>query len=166
MIPTNTQRYCCEDISLIQNYEIAINSSDKYDCHHRLEIQDDKTVSVKELKEQGLYYKRPANELIFLKHSEHTLLHKPHKFIIKGKIKHNEDFKENCRKNMLGKRWYTDGVNNIQSRECPKGFRPGRTFKIINNKGSTGFHWYTNGKENVSAKECPKGFRLGRIKNY
>ena len=28
--------YCCEDISNIENYYVALNSSEEYDCHHRL----------------------------------------------------------------------------------------------------------------------------------
>ena len=52
----NTKKYyCCEDISLIENYDKAINDlTEKYDCHHRLEIQGDKRFSVDDLKEMGL----------------------------------------------------------------------------------------------------------------
>lgn len=70
--------FCCEDISLIENYEIAVNSPLKYDCHHRNEIEMSK--SMKELKELDLYYHRPASELIFIERGEHTRLHQ------KGKI--------------------------------------------------------------------------------
>ena len=68
--------FCKEDISFIENYDKAImDDTQTWDCHHRLEIQGNKILSVKELKEQKLYYKRPACELIFLTHSEHTILH-------------------------------------------------------------------------------------------
>lgn len=68
--------FCKEDISLIENYDKAIaDNTQTWDCHHRLEIQGKKILSVKELKEQKLYYKRPACELIFLTHSEHSILH-------------------------------------------------------------------------------------------
>lgn len=69
------KKYCCEDISLIENFDIAVNSPDKWDCHHRKEIENGRIVSVKELKEQGLYYNRPAEELIFLSKIEHMSLH-------------------------------------------------------------------------------------------
>ncbi len=82
--------FCCEDPSLIENYAEAIKSDETYDCHHRLEIVDDKVLSVKALKEQGLYYKRPASELIFLKHSEHTSLHMKGSAWNKGKSKSEE----------------------------------------------------------------------------
>ena len=66
--------YCCEDPHLIENYNDAINDKTQtWDCHHRLEIDLDKTG--KELEELGLYYNRPANELIFLTHNEHIKLH-------------------------------------------------------------------------------------------
>lgn len=69
------KKYCCEDSSLIENFDIAVNSPDKWDCHHRKEIENGRIVSVKELKEQGLYYNRPAEELIFLSKAEHRRLH-------------------------------------------------------------------------------------------
>ena len=67
----NVKRFCCEDISLIENYGIAVNSPERWECHHR----NGKNVSAKELREQGLYYSRPASELIFLTHSQHRSLH-------------------------------------------------------------------------------------------
>ena len=88
------KKYCCEDISLIENYEKAINDTTQtWDCHHRLEIELDK--SVQELIDLGLYYDRPAKELIFLTHSEHAVLHmltgqgKRHSQIMKGKKRPN-----------------------------------------------------------------------------
>lgn len=66
--------YCCEDPHLIENYNEAINDKTQtWDCHHRLEIDLDKTA--KELEELGLYWNRPASELIFLTSSEHSKLH-------------------------------------------------------------------------------------------
>ena len=68
------KKYCCDDISLIENYDKAINDKTQlWDCHHRLEIDENKTVE--QLKEEGKYYNRPADELIFLTHGEHTKLH-------------------------------------------------------------------------------------------
>lgn len=73
MISKGIKRFCCEDISLIENYEEAVNSQELWDCHHRLETDLNK--SVKELKDTGLYWKRSASELIFLSHKEHASLH-------------------------------------------------------------------------------------------
>lgn len=76
--------FCREDLSLIENYDKAIADTTKtWDCHHRLEIQGSIITSKKELKEQGLYYHRPACELIFLTKAEHSSLH--HKGLAKPK---------------------------------------------------------------------------------
>ncbi len=68
--------FCCEDPSLIENYEEAIKSDETYNCHHRRELADGKVTSRKELIAQGLYYHRPAEELLFLSRSEHMRLHR------------------------------------------------------------------------------------------
>jgi len=65
-------RYCCEDPTAIENFEKAISNLKLWDCHHRLE---DKGYTRKQLKAAGLYWKRPASELILLLHSDHTRLH-------------------------------------------------------------------------------------------
>lgn len=76
------KKICCEEASKIENYEIAVNSPEKYDCHHRLETHNSDgerrsvDITSKELIALGMYYHRPADELIFLKHDEHTRLHK------------------------------------------------------------------------------------------
>lgn len=80
-------RYCNEDISNIENYEIAVNSDLLFDCHHRLELEDENGIrrnvpySIKDLTKLGLYWHRPASELIFIEHSEHTRLHHKGKVI-------------------------------------------------------------------------------------
>lgn len=77
MISGNVFKFCNGDISLIENYNQAIKDRlHTWDCHHRLEIQEDKILSREELKELNLYYNRPPHELIFLTVSEHMRLHK------------------------------------------------------------------------------------------
>lgn len=71
----NVWKYCCEDISLIENYYEAINSNEMWVCHHRLEIQGDEKYSKRQLIEMRLYYERPANELIFMTPYNHRRLH-------------------------------------------------------------------------------------------
>ena len=67
------RKYCKEDISLIENYEIAVNDQTQiWHCHHRRE-----TIYTREgLIEIGEYYHRPACELIFLTKTEHNKIHK------------------------------------------------------------------------------------------
>ena len=72
------RRYCLDDISKIENYDKALTDIDvRYDCHHRLEVgKYGEVISHKDLIARGLYYNRPASELIFLTKSEHNRLHK------------------------------------------------------------------------------------------
>ena len=78
------KRYCKDDISLIENYEKAMNDKmEVWDCHHRLETHDENgnirakgsDLTVDELIAQNIYYNRPAKELIFLPKREHLRLH-------------------------------------------------------------------------------------------
>ena len=70
------RKFCCEDISLIENYALAVaDTTQTWDCHHRGEILPCGRYEAKDLKKFGLYYKRPACELIFLPHDEHISLH-------------------------------------------------------------------------------------------
>lgn len=64
--------YCCEDISLIENYELAVNDTTQtWECHHILGEQ----YSRKYLKENGLYENRPACEFRFMTKLDHNRLH-------------------------------------------------------------------------------------------
>ena len=68
--------YCCEDISLIENYEEAVNDKTlMWNCHHRKEIENGIVRSQGELISSGEYYKVPAKDLIFMTHSDHLKLH-------------------------------------------------------------------------------------------
>ena len=74
------KKCCCEDISLIENYEKAVNDKNQiWDLHHKLEIELEKTAN--DLISIGLYYNRPASELIFLTHKEHTQLHQSQNYM-------------------------------------------------------------------------------------
>ena len=69
--------FCCEDLSLIENYDKAIaDTKQTWECHHRGEILPCGKFSVDDLKKFGLYFNRPAAELIFLTPTEHNRLHK------------------------------------------------------------------------------------------
>lgn len=70
------KRFCSEDLSKIENYELAVaDENETWHCHHRLETENGVITSVSELKSRGLYYGRPASELIFLRRSDHLKLH-------------------------------------------------------------------------------------------
>ena len=70
------KKFCCEDLSLIENYDKAIaDMTQTWHCHHRGEVLPCGRFSVSDLKKFELYFNRPASELIFLTHSEHRRLH-------------------------------------------------------------------------------------------
>ena len=76
------QHYCCEDIFQIENYSLAkADNFIKWDIHHRLETNNSDgerrlvDLTADELKALGMYYNRPASELIFITHGDHTSLH-------------------------------------------------------------------------------------------
>lgn len=79
MISERVQRLICsEDISLIENYELALNAKELWVCHHRLELRATGGItdcSSQDLRDWGLYYHRPASELIFLSRRDHSKLH-------------------------------------------------------------------------------------------
>lgn len=71
-----TRKYCCEDISLIENYDKAVNDkTQQWDCHHRAEILPCGRFSTSDLKKHGLYWNVPASQLVFLTKSDHRSLH-------------------------------------------------------------------------------------------
>ena len=66
------------ELSKIENYDEALSCRFyKWDIHHRLEINPDGSRGLlkKQLIEMGLYYHRPASELIFLTEHQHLQLH-------------------------------------------------------------------------------------------
>ena len=72
----------CDDIESVENYEKAKADDFRgWDCHHRLETHtsdgDKRAINIykKELIALGMYFYRPANELIFLTRKEHNRLH-------------------------------------------------------------------------------------------
>lgn len=71
--------FCIEsEYELIENYELAKKDNfNGWHCHHRLELHPDFSIryTADSLKKLGLYYDRPASELIFLTHSEHARRH-------------------------------------------------------------------------------------------
>ena len=68
----------CKEFKNIENYLEAVDSSEKWDCHHRLE---ETGLSRKDLINNGMYYNRPTSELIFLTHEAHVSLHNKEKIL-------------------------------------------------------------------------------------
>ena len=166
----------CKDYENIENYEAAKKDNFKgWHCHHRLETHNSDgerrlvDISQKELIALGMYYHRPANELIFLTSREHNAYNK-------GKPKSDETRRKmKGNKNALGYRHTDEAKNKIaEAMKGEKNPNYGKRYSEEHkkklseaHKGNTntkGMHWYNNGKENKLCYECPDGFVPGRIK--
>ena len=159
------EKYCKEP-EKIENYQLAKKDNFKgWHCHHRLETHNSDgerrlvDISYKELKALGMYYKRPAEELIFLPASEHNAFKKGENNPFYGK-RHSEESKKRMREAKKGEnnpmhgRHHTDEAKN-KIAEANKGNTYG--------KANRGKHWFNNGKETKFCFECPPGFTTGRL---
>ena len=183
------KRHYCSDIENVENYQKAKKDNFiGWHCHHRLETHNSDgerrlvDISHNELKALGMYYNRPADELIFLTSREHQILHtKGKQGYWKGKTgpnkckklpeetkkkmseaKKGKQFSEEHKKkigetkkgnkNMLGKKHSAESKKRMS--EAMKG----------KNIWTRGRHWYNNGKENKYCYECPEGFFPGMLR--
>ena len=108
----NAKKYCKDDISKIENYEEAINSSETWECHHRLEftLNGEPAKTKEELIRLKMYWKRPYFELIFLSPSEHAKLHR--KVINSKRIGvSTSKFGE-----LMNKKYGTTGIKNLSKK--------------------------------------------------
>ena len=161
----------CKNYQDIENYEAAKKDNFKeWCCHHRLETHtsDGKRrevdITVAELQALGMYYNRPASELIFMKHNEHSSLHKPSDDT-KKKIAETHKGENNP---MYGKHLSEEARKKNSEAHKGKKFSEEHKNKIgETKKGNTyvrGRHWYNNGDKCIRAKECPPGFVPGRLR--
>ena len=191
----NFEKFCKEP-EKIENYEKAKKDNFKcWECHHRLETHTpdgkrrDVDISVEELISIGMYFDRPAYELVFLPSSEHISLHKKGKTYFKGKH-HTEEAKKKISEaqkgennSMHGKSPWNKGKK-MSEEYCRKNSESHKG-KPSPNKGkhlsaeikkkisdtlkgkpnaTKGRHWYNNGIKNIMSKECPPGFMPGRLR--
>ena len=138
----NARAYCKEDISKIENYELAMNDTEMWECHHRTEIWWN--CSRQELKDNECYYNRPAKELIFLTKAQHRALHNKVREIteeyrtnVSNGLKKSSKFQdfmkgqgERNKTYFTGRHWYNDGVNNyfIFDKDVKVNYIKGRTY--------------------------------------
>lgn len=166
--------YCSEPLDKIEHYEEALAENFKGWCmHHRLEIQPDgKIVSMQELKDKGLYYDRPASELIFMRNGEHSYLHNKDKHPSAETRKKIAESKrgENNPRAMLGKHHSEETRQKIS--EALKGMTLSEEHRKKlsescrgENNPFFGKHWWNNGISNKSSRECPgEGWTRGRLR--
>lgn len=126
--------FCKDDISLIENYyEAKDDKEELWICHHRDELRIlpsgmTSRRSVEELKDNGRYYNCPANELIFLRRSEHARLHAT------GRV-YSEETRAKL-SNSAYKQWSNQrntetGKNVINNLKCN---HKGKCWKVINGR--------------------------------
>ena len=157
-------KYYCKDYKNIENYEKALADNFKGWCvHHRKGID----TPAEELKALGMYYDRPADELIFLTVGEHTSLHE--------EGEHNPNYgkqlSEEHRKK-LSEAWSDDKHFTEETKKKISEVMKGRCFSEEHRKKLSeaskgkrkGMHWYNNNITEKFCYECPDGFVPGRIK--
>ena len=72
------KKYCREPIENIEGYEEAVQSDEKWVCHHR---KEDDGYTATQLRRMNLYYNRPANELILMRDEDHRSHHHKNKVV-------------------------------------------------------------------------------------
>ena len=158
----------CKDYESIENYQKALKDNFKcWDCHHRLETHNSDgerrpiDITVAELKELGMYYNRPASELIFLRKGEHTALRKVSDATRKKLSEASKNISEETRRKLSeankGHAVSEETRNKIGTANKGNTYAKG-------NKSTKGMCWFNNGKINKVCYECPPGFTPGRLR--
>lgn len=178
MIGQNPYKYCSEDISLIENYEIAKNDPTQiWDIHHRRE-----TIYTRDgLIEIGEYYNRPAAELIFLTRDEHNKFHKRGTHFSEeskqkmrdSKLNLPEEVKSKMRRAvsmaLKGKTTWMKGKHHSDETKrkmsiAKLGKRTSAETRAKQSLKAMGMVFWNDGKVNVRARTCPgKNFKRGKL---
>ena len=191
----------CKDYEKIENYEKAKKDDFKgWECHHRLETYTPEgerriiDITKKELIALGMYYHRPAEELIFLTIKEHHEYRKGKRHTEEArrkmsearKGKHlSEEHKKKIGEAQKGKKLSAETRRKLaESAKGKKMSEEARRKMSESAKGNKnhlgkkhtdetrnkmsivrkGMRWYNNGKINIRAKECPDGFVPGQLR--
>lgn len=166
-------KYYCKEPENIENYDKALADNFKGWCiHHRLETHNSDgerrlvDITAEELMALGMYYNRPAEELIFLTRSEHVALHNNGKhFSEEHKKKLSEAHKGKTGPNK-GKCFSEEAKKKMSEshKGKPKSDETRRKMRAANRIKNIGRQWYNNGKINKLCYECPPGFLPGMLK--
>lgn len=162
----------CKEPEKIENYEQAIADTKRiWHCHHRKETT--KMIPAKTLKELGQYFDVEPEDLIFLKPSEHAILHNTNRSL---------ETRERVSKALTGRKFTKEHRNKLikfaktrtGSRNSNFGNR-GKSNplfgthqtkehrkKIANSR--KGKHWFNNGIKLTFCAKCPEGFVEGWIR--
>lgn len=108
---------CCRNYKDVENYIEAINSTEKYELHHKLGLVIPRKTMIK----IGIYYNRPAIEFIFLPVGQHRSIHNTGKEFT---LEHRKNISKSKIGTQAGENnpFYGDhrftGKNNPRYREC------------------------------------------------
>lgn len=115
----------CKEYYLIENFDEALRSSEKYVVHHRLETHfsdgSPRTVAISadELKALNMYFDRPPEELIFMTVKDHNRLHIKYRKNLKGHKAWNKGLK--CKpwseERKLKHKDYIDSLSNDEKKQ-------------------------------------------------
>ena len=102
--------------------------------------------------------------------------YKKQRSIKQKEVGSRKEFKENHSRKMKGRHWFNNGEKELNAKECPEGFVPGRLPKLEetckkiskSRKGikckNKGKRWFNNGNIETLSKTCPEGFVPGRLR--
>ena len=170
--------YCSEPLDKIEHYEEASAEGFADWCiHHRLEIQADGTrVSAQELIDNGLYYDRPASELVFIRTTEHHRLHWIGNTFNRGKH-HSADTRRKMSEALSGENHPFFGKHRSdETRQKMSAANKGDKNPFFGKRHSEesrkkmsaankGKHCWNNGISSIRSRECPgEGWTRGRLR--
>lgn len=166
------KKFCCENMSLIENYQLAKTNNFKgWVIHHRLETHtsdgERRLVELTrfELDALGMYYNRPASELIYLTRGQHNTIHKKDKPCVGNIGKHHSDETKEKMSKVDKSYMQTDAYRSaLRAGKAKSNYKMSDEHKKKVSESHKGFHWYNNGVVQVLAKTCPPGYKKGRIK--
>jgi len=166
------RKYFCENIELIENYQLAKSHNFKgWVIHHRLETHtsdgEKRIVELTrfELDALGMYYNRPASELIYLTRGQHNTIHKKGKPCI-GNIGHKVSEETKRKMSKVDKSYMQTEAYRaaLRAGKAKSNYKISDETKKKMSERRRGNHWYNNGVVQVLAKACPSGYKKGRIK--
>ena len=161
----NWKSYCSEPLELVENYMAAkADDFEGWCIHHRLEIQADGTrVSIQELNYHGLYYDRPANELVFMKVGEHMKLHNLGKHLT---AEHRKKMSEALKGKQFSAEHRKKLSESLSGEKNPLfGKHHSEETRLKMSEAKKGKLWWNNGISSKRSRECPgEGWKRGMLK--
>lgn len=178
-IPQSIRKFCKDDYTKIENYELAKADNFKDWCiHHRLELTLDNEYanSREDLIRMGMYYNRPYFELIFMKRSEHQILHNKTRKVGGWKLQFTEEHKNRISESMKGNSNCVGRILPTATKDkISESLKKSSKFQEFikdqgerNTKNFTGRHWYNDGINNffIFDKYKEPNYKLGRTYHH